>query len=170
MAVAVADADTPAGLIAAQLLNATRSHAAGFTESDHALWLRERGGRTVVDEEELDPGLRRAAPHGLAALIDLGGRLSSDDGVALGIDPDHIVSVRGSTPGVHRIAPPTGSTSVLDRVLGLVGAGLICVPVAQTVGLTAVSIAAEDLIPRRGFGITALVSDAAIASPTGSAT
>ena len=164
MAVGVAGADSLPGIIAVQLLQATHAHAVAIVDARHADWFRERHIRVAEQGEHVLAGLRAAAPHGLAGFIDLQGSFDIAPD-ALGVTADQVFTVRrdvlvGALPP-HRPSTRTGTRAILERIAGLVEAGLIEVPIAGCFppGGTAGSAALSEA--RQAFGIVSLTGDAA---------
>ena len=155
--VAVSAAAGGVGSIVVQLLAARGARTLGIASATNAEWLTAHGAVPIPYGDGLADRLTSAAPHGIAAFIDLFGPEYLQLAVDLGIARDRIETIisfeLAATLGTKAEGSGDASTrEVLTEMAGLVADGTIEIPIAATYPLDQVGQAFTVLEQRHTRG------------------
>ncbi len=155
--VAVSAAAGGVGSLVVQLLAQRGVRVLGIASAGNAAWLREHGVEPVEYGDGLAERLRRAAPDGVDAFIDLFGPDYLQLAVDLGVPVARINTIISFAKAAEVGAKAEGSaeastTAVLQEIADLIAAGALDFDVAQTYPLERVVDAYRDLEQRHTHG------------------
>lgn len=155
--VAVSAAAGGVGSIAVQLLVLRKAVVLGIAGPGNADWLRAHRVIPIAYGDGLADRLRKAAPNGIDAFIDLFGPEYVQLAVDLGVAPDRIDTIISFQKAGEVGAKTEGSTDastpqVLAEMADLVASGAIDFDVAATYPLDRVADAYEELEQRHTHG------------------
>ena len=162
--VAVSGAAGGVGTITIQLLGLRGAQVIGLASESNHDWLRQRDVRPIGYGEGLAGRLRKAAPNGIDAFIDLFGPEYVRLAVELGVPRDRIETIIAFEAAKELGTKAEGSgdattTGILAEMADLVAAGHIEVPIAATYPLDRVADAYGELEKRHTRGKIVLLPD-----------
>jgi len=161
--VVVSGAAGGVGSIAVQLVLLRGARAIGIASEQNADWLRKVGAIPVNHDGQLEENLRKLAPNGIDAWIDVYGQGYVRLAIDLGVKPDRINTTIDfeaaeqfsvNTEGTGSIA----SAKVLEELAKLAASGKLEVPIAATYKLDQVRDAYRELANRHTHGKIVLVN------------
>jgi NADPH2:quinone reductase len=160
--VAVSGAAGGVGSVVVQLLRAKHATVLGIASPAHRDWLAAHGVVPVAYGDGLADRLRRAAPNGIDAFIDLFGPQYVHLAVDLGVPKDRIETIASREKARELGTKAEGSadastTDVLSQVAELVASGAIELPIAATYRLEQVRDAFAELEQRHTHGKIVLI-------------
>lgn len=155
--VAVSAAAGGVGSLVVQLLALRGVRVLGIASAGNARWLREHGVEPVEYGDGLADRLRRAAPDGVDAFIDLFGPDYVQLAVDLGVPVQRINTIISFAKAAEVGAKAEGSaeastTAVLQQIADLVASGAVDFDVAKTYPLDRVVDAYTELEQRHTHG------------------
>lgn len=164
--VAVSAAAGGVGSIVVQLLTRRGVRVLGIASSDNAEWLRAHGVEPVEYGDGLADRLRRAAPDGIDAFIDLFGPQYVELAVELGVPRERINTIISFAKAAELGAKTEGSAeastpAVLQELADLIAAGDLELDVAATYPLDRVVDAFTELERRHTHGKIVLLPQSA---------
>ena len=164
--VAVSAAAGGVGSIVVQLLTRRGVRVLGIASSDNAEWLRAHGVEPVEYGDGLADHLRRAAPDGIDAFIDLFGPQYVELAVELGVLRERINTIISFAKAAELGAKTEGSAeastpAVLQELADLIAAGDLELDVAATYPLDRVVDAFTELERRHTHGKIVLLPQSA---------
>ncbi|WP_292988931.1 NADP-dependent oxidoreductase [Mycobacterium sp.] len=164
--VAVSAAAGGVGSIVVQLLTRRGVRVLGIASSDNAEWLRAHGVEPVEYGDGLADHLRRAAPDGIDAFIDLFGPQYVELAVELGVPRERINTIISFAKAAELGAKTEGSAeastpAVLQELADLIAAGDLELDVAATYPLDRVVDAFTELERRHTHGKIVLLPQSA---------
>jgi NADPH2:quinone reductase len=155
--VAVSAAAGGVGSLVVQLLALRGVRVLGIASAGNAEWLREHGVEPVEYGDGLADRLRRAAPDGVDAFIDLFGPDYVQLAVDLGVPVERINTIISFAKAAEVGAKAEGSAeastpAVLQEIAGLIASGELDFDVAATYPLDRVVEAYRELEQRHTHG------------------
>ena len=161
--VVVSGAAGGVGTIADQLLRLRGAAVIGIASESNHDWLRQHDVEPISYGDGLADRLRRAAPNGIDAFIDLFGPEYVQLAVDLGVPRDRIETIisfeAANELGIKAEGSGDATTvGILAEMADLVAAGHIEVPIAATYPLDRVADAYAELEKRHTRGKIALVT------------
>lgn len=169
--VAVSGAAGGVGSLAAQLAQRTGARVIGIASAESAAFLRSVGVEPLPYGDGLAERLRSAAaPHGLAAFIDLFGGGYVELAASLGVAPERINTIIDFA-GAQKVGAKTdGSAAAASRetlasVANMIAWGDIVMPLTAIYPFAMVHDAYTELARRKAHGKIVLALDASIKTP-----
>ncbi|MFO0728504.1 MAG: NADP-dependent oxidoreductase [Myxococcota bacterium] len=118
------------GTFAVQLARQAGARVIG-TASDRSFdYVRDLGAEPVTYGPGLVERVRRLAPAGVTAALDLYGTETAEAALALGVSPARVALIAGQLPGVTTVAGFQAVPGTLERVAALIAEGQLRVPLA----------------------------------------
>ncbi|MGH3562865.1 MAG: NADP-dependent oxidoreductase [Mycobacterium sp.] len=160
--VAVSAAAGGVGHLVVQLLLVHQARVLGIASPDNADWLRAHGVTPVAYGDGLADRLRKAAPNGIDAFIDLFGPDYIELAIELGVAPERIETIisfqKAGEVGAKAEGSADASTpDVLAEMAALIASGTIDFEVAATYPLDRVADAFERVEQRHTRGKVVLL-------------
>ena len=160
--VAVSAAAGGVGTVVVQLLRRAGATAVGIASESNHDWLRAHGAVPVAYGDGLRDALRRLAPNGIDAFIDLFGPEYLELAIELGVAPERINTIisrdKAAELGTKLEGSVTASTTdVLAELAELAARGEIEIPIAATYPLERVRDAFALLEERHTRGKIVLI-------------
>ncbi len=155
--VAISGAAGGVGSIAVQLARRSGARVLGIASDANADFFRSVGVEHVAYGDGLEDRLRKAAPNGIDAFVDLFGEGYVDLALRLGIDKERIDTII-DFPAVekHHVkgegSAQAGSADTLAYLADLVAWGEIVMPIAAIYPFASLHDAYEDLAKRKTHG------------------
>lgn len=148
--VVVSGAAGGVGVIAVQLAQRAGATVIGLASERHHEWLRSHGVVPVVYGDGVADRIRKAAPHGVDAFLDMVGGGYVELALQLGVDRQRINTIADFAAveqhGIKSEGNAFGaSASTLAELAGLIEAGELEVPIAATYPLDQVRDAYREL-------------------------
>lgn len=132
-AILVGGAGGGVGVLAVQLARLTGATVMGTASVGTFPFLRHLGALPVAYGPGLADRVRRLAPKGVTAAIDLHGTEAARVALELGVEPGRItiVAAGAHVPGVHATGAHAAGRDALQRIENAITAGSLTVPIAE---------------------------------------
>ncbi|WP_265446724.1 NADP-dependent oxidoreductase [Flexivirga meconopsidis] len=145
------------GTLTVQLLATTKVHVLAVASDRHRDWLARHGVEQIAYGPDLAQRVRRAAPNGVDAVIDLHGPEYVRLAVDLGVSPHRVNSVIAFAEAARIGAKTEGnaegaSTEVLRELAGRIVDGRLEAPISGRYPLDQVRAAYDELEKGHTFG------------------
>jgi NADPH:quinone reductase-like Zn-dependent oxidoreductase len=120
------------GTFAVQLARLAGASVIGTASESSFAYLRDLGAEPVQYGTGLGERVRRLAPRGLTAAVDLFGTETAALALELGVPAGRISMIAGQLPGVTTVAGFQAAPGTLERVAALIADEKLAVPIAAT--------------------------------------
>lgn len=155
--VAISAAAGGVGSLAVQLAHRTGAHVLGIASSESRAFIESVGAEHVAYGDDLATRLCAAAPHGIAAFIDLFGGGYVDLAIELGVAKERIDTIIDFAAATKHDVKTDGSSTAADRTIlaqlaDLVAYGAIVMPIAAIYPFAALRDAYVELAKRKTHG------------------